>query len=181
MNLRLPKNIQEYRHIIDTFQSRDSDVEWIFELRGYNKKNNFMNLKNVSVNQPSFYQDDFEKYRKKIEKDNKDKTENPLRMKGNAGELEHLLLKRLNMPANPSQVGFDSTLRQFNQFKTVSGPDVPWKNLNISSKKDLLDTYLPPLTKNSIKNLSTINKYVSRPYENIRDVNFFFNLDITLL
>lgn len=170
--MHLPKNINEYRYMIENFHIRDTDIDWIFELRGYAKKNNFKSLKNVSVNQPSFYHDDFEKYRKKVERELKEKSENKLRLKGNTGEYEHLLLKRLNLPANPTQFGFDSTLRNYEQFKNVQGPGSPWKTLNIHTNKDLLNTYLPPVTKNSIKNIQQINKYVSRPYEPVYDVIF---------
>lgn len=168
--IHLPKNINEYRYMIEKYQIRDTDIEWIFELRGYGKKSNFKSLKNVSINQPSFYHDDFEKYKKKVERELKEKSENPLKFKGNTAEYEHLLLKRLNLPANPTQFGFDSTLRHFNTFKSVHGPDAPWKTLNINEKKDLLNTYLPPVTKNSIKNVQTIGKYVSRPYEPVYEV-----------
>lgn len=129
-----------------------------------------MNLKNTSINQPSFYQDDYDKYRKKVEKEIKLRKDNPLRFKGNLGEIEHLMSKRLDIPANPIQFAFDGTLRQFKQFETVSGPPVIWKNLNKNKNKTLLNTFLPPVTKNSIKNLSNINKYVSRPYEATREV-----------
>jgi len=162
--------------MIDKYQIRDTDIEWIFELRGYGKKSTFKSLKNVSINQPSFYNDDLEKYRKKVEKELKEKSEHPLRLKGNAGEYEHLLLKKLNMPANPTQFGFDSTLRHFNSFKSVHGPEEPWKTLSLCSQKDLLNTYLPPVMKNSIKNVQSIGKYVSRPYEPVYEVflNFIF-------
>ena len=129
-----------------------------------------MNLKNTSINPPSFFQDDQDKYKKKIEKEKKDKKNNSLGVKGNIGSIEHLITKRLNLPANPSQVGFDGTLREFDQFDTVKGPPALWKSLNLNSKKSLMDTYLPPVTKNSQRNLANINKYVSRPYEAIREV-----------
>jgi hypothetical protein len=170
-NNRLPKNLNEYRQIIDTLLSRDSDVEWIFDLRGYQKKKNFMNLKTTSINQPSFYNDDFDKYKKKVEKEMQERKNNTLYVKGNIGTIEHLVTKRLNFPPNNSQIGFDGTLRQFQKFETIHGPPATWKSLNISPKKTLLDTFLPPLTKNSIRNLGNINKYVSRPYESSREVN----------
>lgn len=137
-----------------------------------------MNLKNTSINQPSFYQDDFDKHRKKVEKDLKERKNNPLGVKGNIGSIEHLITKRLNLPANKAQVGFDGTLRKFEKFETVSGPPALWKSLNLNTKKTLLDTYLPPTTKNSVRNLQNINKYVSRPYEAIREVRIFYYLNI---
>lgn len=172
--IHLPKNINEYRYMVEKYQIRDTDIEWIFELRGYEKKKNFKSLKNVSINQPSFYNDDFEKYKKKVERELKEKSENPLRLKGNAADYEHLLLKRLNLPANPTQFGFDSTLRHFNGFKSVHGPEAAWKTLNVSGKKELLNTYLPPLMKNSVRNVQSIGKFVSRPYEQVYEVFYFF-------
>lgn len=127
----------------------------------------------MSINQPSFYTQDFDKYKKKVEKDNIDKAENPLRLKGNAREYEHILFKNYDLPTNPSQIGFDSTLRQLNEYKTVHGPSDVWKTLNKSEKKNLLDNYLPPLNKNSIRNMANINQFVSRPYEAIKTVNKF--------
>lgn len=172
--LHLPKNVNEYKQIIDTFLCRDSDVEWIFDLRGYQKNHKFVNLKNTSMNQPSFYHDDFMKYKKKVDKEKKEKENNLLHMKGNISPVEHLLTKRLNLPANPSQFNFDGTLRKFESFEKVTGPPSLWKSLNLNPKKTLLDTFLPPLTKNSQRNLSNINKYVSRPYEIVREVKIFF-------
>lgn len=169
-NPRLPKNINEYRQIIDTFLSRDTDVEWIFDLRGYSKKNNYISLKNLTMNQPSFYHDDYEKYRKKVEKSLKERNDNPIRVKGEISSIEHLINRRLDLPANPTQVGFDGTLRQFKAFETVNGPSADWKSLNLNSKRTLLDTHLPPMTKNGLKNLANLGKLVSRPYEAVKDV-----------
>jgi hypothetical protein len=176
--MNLPRNINEYRYMIENFQIRDTDIEWIFELRGYEKRLNYKSLKNVSISQPSFYHDDFEKYHKKVERELKEKSENKLRLKGNTGEYAHLLINRINSPSNPAQFGFDSTLRNYRQYNNIHGPESPWKTLNVNNKKDLLNTYLPPLTKSSIKNIQVINKFVSRPYEPIYDVSKFLILKI---
>ena len=150
-------------------------MEWIFELRGYSKKKEYLSLKNTTINEPHFYNEDYQKYKKKVEEGIKDKSTNSLRLKGNTRDFEHLLKKRLQIPANPTQIGFDSTLREFTQFKTVHGPpNSNWKNLNISSKKNLLNTLLPPVTGNSIKNITHLNKYVSRPYVPVIDVSLLF-------
>src|SRR5690606_37591306 len=34
---KFPKNINEYRHIIDTLQVKDKDLEWVLDLRTYTK------------------------------------------------------------------------------------------------------------------------------------------------
>ena len=86
-------------------------------------------LKRNSLNSISDYKEkinkipliDYDKYRKKVEKYLKEIKDNPLKTKGNIGSIEHLIKKRLNLPGNSIQVGFDSTLRNFKHFETISG------------------------------------------------------------
>ena len=59
----VPKNVNEYRHIIEIRSTQGSDVEYMLGLRHYNKINRIE--KNISTNAPSFYERDLEKYRKK--------------------------------------------------------------------------------------------------------------------
>ena len=91
-------------------------------------------------------------------------------MKGNTGELEHLMNKRIGMAANPTQLGFDSTLRSFDEGKSsIKSSD--WKNIALPKGKTLLSTYLPPVIKISKDNLEKINNLISRPYDKIIDVS----------
>jgi hypothetical protein len=126
------------------------------------------------MNPPSFYQENYEKYRRKVEKDLKETKENPLLSKENISNIEHLIRKRLNSAANSSQFGFESTLRNFKPFETVYGPDVKWREMNINPKITLTQFHLPPKTKNGIKNLANIDKYVTRPCEVFREVIFTY-------
>jgi hypothetical protein len=97
--------------------------------------------------------------------ENKIKKKDKLRLIGNSGELEHLINKRLHMPANPTQIGFDATLRKFTHFENTHGPSAEWKTLAMSPKKTLLDKYLPPLKPSSLYNLSKLKTHVCKPLE----------------
>jgi hypothetical protein len=154
-------------------QSRETDVEWILELRSYNKKLKNSSLKNVNMSQPSFYDADLDKFKLKIEKEKKKNNSNPLRVTGNIQDFEHVIFKRLEMPANPGQVGFDTTLRKNAMYESVHGPKNSWKTLSISPKKNLLSFYLPPINQNSIRNLEKIENLIIRPLEPVIDVCFY--------
>jgi hypothetical protein len=43
--------------------------------------------------------------------------------------------------------------------------------MSINPKKTLIENNLPPRTKNGIKNLANIDKYVTRPCEVFREVS----------
>ena len=169
---KLPKNVNEYRHIIDNILSRDSDVEWVLGLKAPSKPIEYSPLRERTLNQPNFYSEDFERYKDKIEKDNKVREANKLRLKGNTSDFNHIINNRLNMPANPSQIGFDTTLRKFTPFENTYGPNVEWKTLAMSPKKTLLDKYLAPLKSSSMFNLNKLKDHVCRPLETKFNVNY---------
>jgi hypothetical protein len=166
----LPKNVNEYRHIIDSMPSSHSDVEWVLELRAYNNKRNFESLKQSSGSHPDIYKKSFEDYRSKVIKDLRDKSENTLRLKGNSREFEHVINKRIGMAANPTQLGFDSTLRSFDDGKSTL-QTAAWKTIAIPKGKTLLSTYLPPMIKISKENLDRMQNLINRPYEKVVEVN----------
>lgn len=165
----LPKNVNEYRHIIDSMPSRDSDVEWVLELRAYDHKRNYESLKKSVGSHPDIYRKSFDEYRNKVLKDIKIKKDDNLLLKGNSRDFEHLFNKRTGMAANPAQLGFDSTLRSFDN-KRPTFQNEQWKTISISQEKNLLSTYLPPMVKISKYNLEKLKTYISRPYEQIIEV-----------
>jgi hypothetical protein len=150
-------------------QSRDSDVEWVLELRAYNKKLHYETLKEGQGVYPEIYRKSIEDYKEKVESDLKIKRDDHLRLKGNSRDFEHLMKKKIGIQANPIQLGFDSTLRSFDNGKvTIVNP--PWKTLALSPKKNLLSNYLAPTIERSKENLMKLGKLVLRPYEQIDDV-----------
>ena len=62
-----PKNINEYKHLMNNFQMNQADLDWTLYLRTYKPNNKFLTKFNPGTfNQPTFYEDDFSKYRKAI-------------------------------------------------------------------------------------------------------------------
>ena len=58
-----PKNVNEFRHIIDDIKCGRADVEFMLELRRHKKIDN--NQDKAHANEPSFYQNDLSKYKNK--------------------------------------------------------------------------------------------------------------------
>lgn len=165
---KVPKNVNQYRHIIETM-NRDSDVEWIIELRSHLKMPQVYKH-TIHTFPPKFYDQDFQEYKNKTAKDILEKNKNPHTLKRNLGEYEHLINK-IGMPANSIQFGFDSTLRTLKEKDKYSFfNENPWKPLNMSPKKDILNTVLAPTSRQGIENLKKISDYVIRPYERVGDV-----------
>ncbi len=145
----LPKNVNEYRHVIEQYSSQESDLEWILMLRRHQPIKTIQ--KEINANPPNFYNKDYEKYRAKTETDNNIRKN---KMKINLGTYKHII-KRPYL--NSSMFNFETTLR------TNSNLSRNWKSLNFSSKKNLFDTYLPPLLTQSKENLTKLGDFVSRP------------------
>jgi hypothetical protein len=130
-------------------------------------------LKNSQGGHPDVYNKSFEYYKSKVEREIKEKKENILRLKGNSREIEHLISKKVGMPSNPTQLGFDSTLRSFDS----NFNNGPWKTVALSPKKNLFSTFLPPMCRSSIENLEKVENYVTRPFEQIEDVKKYIILE----
>lgn len=145
----LPKNVNEYRHVIEQYSSQESDLEWILMLRRHQPIKKIQ--KEINANPPNFYNKDYEKYRAKTETDNNIRKN---KMKINLGTYKHII-KRPYL--NSSMFNFETTLR------TNSNLSRNWKSLNFSSKNNLFDTYLPPLLTQSKENLTKLGDFVSRP------------------
>ena len=147
----LPKNVNEYRHVIEQYSSQESDLEWILMLRRHQPIKTIQ--KEINANPPNFYNKDYEKYRAKTETDNNIRKN---KMKINLGTYKHII-KRPYL--NSSMFNFETTLRT----NSNSNLSRNWKSLNFSSKKNLFDTYLPPLLTQSKENLTKLGDFVSRP------------------
>ena len=80
---------------------------------------------------------------------------------------------KVGMPSNPTQLGYDSTLRSFDS----NFNNGPWKTVALSPKKNLFSTFLPPMCRSSIENLEKVENYVTRPFEQIEDVKKYIILE----
>lgn len=149
-----PKNINEYRHIIDTFKVNDKELEWVLELRAH-KPANYPVEKNVTGHAPNFSSDIDYNY---VKKGNWDSS-----YRGLSTDLEHLMRKRIGEQANQSQLEFETTLREHKNYdNSYKGPN--WKCAKYYPK-DNVESFLPPVTKSARKIFDRNQNYLSRPYD----------------
>lgn len=58
-----PKNVNQFRHILEDIKCCGADIEFMLQLRRYKQ---IKNLEKANLNEPSFYQEDLTKYRDRI-------------------------------------------------------------------------------------------------------------------
>lgn len=172
----LPKNINDYKHILDDNVSSKTNVKFVLGLRHQPKENK--KLKNLIFTPPSFYNDDLNKYQKRLllkEKINLLST--------NFAEIKFLLSDKTKCPINSSQLEYPISLRKneadeddiINKIKmknkkkklklkfNFSDDKIQWDSTNFPKGKNLFDTLLPPLLDTSKNTLRQIQDKVSRP------------------
>ena len=161
----IPKNINEYKHLFNSFFNL-SNLDWTLDLRDFSKtKKKFIDIKNLThINVPSFYDTDYQKYFNKTHLKTTNSQE-PFLHEKNPFELNHLVA---NNPKtiNSSQLNFETTLRKFKKPKgtTIFKAKNKWKDLEYKPK-DILNTFLPPITNKDKEHFEKISKFLIRPYE----------------
>jgi hypothetical protein len=161
----IPKNINEYKHLFNSFFNL-SNLDWTLDLRDFSKtKKKFIDIKNLThINVPSFYETDYQKYFNKTHLKTSNSVE-PFLHEKNPFELNHLVA---NNPKtiNSSQLNFETTLRKFKKPKgtTIFKAKNKWKDLEYKPK-DILNTFLPPITNKDKEHFEKISKFLIRPYE----------------
>lgn len=160
---KIPKNVNDYRHIIDVYYSRESDVEWILDLRGHKKIKLYPKVD--SFNAPPFYYDDLNKYKARNNYGDFRKY-----LKTNISDYAHIYDDKAGLPANSIGVKHITTLRDLSGLKSWKNP-CPWKSLSLPKERNLFDTYLPPVTQNGKINLTSLGQFPSRPIDHINSVN----------
>jgi hypothetical protein len=161
----IPKNINEYKHLFNSFFNL-SNLDWTLDLRDFSKtKKKFIDIKNLThINVPSFYETDYQKYFNKTHLKTTNSQE-PFLHEKNPFELNHLVA---NNPKtiNSSQLNFETTLRKFKKPKgtTIFKAKNKWKDLEYKPK-DILNTFLPPITNKDKEHFEKISKFLIRPYE----------------
>ena len=149
----VPKDVNQFRHMIEKYYIRESDLEWMLRLRSYKQMRKRMPLS--SLNPPDFYSDDLSKYRIRTETD---KQVNKKYLKTNFAEFKHVMSHR---QANNALARYETTLRAVDD---VNKNKPAWKTSNLSVKQTLFDTYLPPVLHSSKVNLDKLKEEVSRPF-----------------
>ena len=175
----LPKNANEFRHIIEDIKCCKADVEFMFELRR-NKK--LKNSQQITGTEPSFYRDDLTKYRTRAIY----KPEEKKMLQTNLGRYKYILSDRSKYAINFPTFKYEVKLRadqnimsksldkkstkendkESNKNKnkknlTINTKD--WDSTTIPKSRSLLNTLLPPILSMSKEIFAKNEKRVGRP------------------
>ena len=159
-----PKNVNEFKHIIDDVSCGVSDIEYILQLR---RNKNTKNIsKELTGNSPTFYETDSKKYKTKHTK----KLDELEFMKTNLGTFGYMLSDKTKYAINETQYKFETTLRTdfFNSTQKVSrnhSHKMPlrWDNTIIPRTRNLFNTILPPILDKSKEIYNKYGNKIGRP------------------
>ena len=175
-----PKNANEYRHLIDDIKCCKSDIEFMLELRRYKA---LQNIDKISSSEPSFYQQDLNKYKDRIIL----KPEEKKFLQVNMGLYKYILDDKSKYSINVNNPTFKYEVRlrtegpTYNSsnkiYKTIQERGVSpkinkkientnrpqWDSSIIPKNHSLFDTLLPPILKSSKEIYNKNEKIISRP------------------
>ena len=159
------KNINEYRHIINTQKPDDTELKWVLQLRGYKEKGRYRKLaefkKDMHIN---VYERNITEYLDRVKRAKRAelKTAQP-----NMNEYKHLYQTRLDGTANACQFRFESTLRN---FYTNDSKD-KWREVSELQKPRLFSSYYSSKNILSPENIILRGpECVLKAYETVYDV-----------
>ena len=174
---QFPKNANEFKHIMDDINCGVPDIEYMLQLRRYKK---ILNIdRNIPANSPSFYDDDFRKYKNKL---NKKFNDSQQLLQTNIGRFRQLFSDRAKYAINDTQYKFEVTLRtnflSQTKNKTRNNDNKekqnilknknPWDSTNIPRSKSLFDTMLPPVLSRSKEIFGRLDDRIGRPLISIK-------------
>ena len=167
--ISVPKDINQFKHLISQFTITPSDLEWAFQLRAYQRSLSSSSSTTTIPNPPSFYEEDFAKHRKRTKL--RLLYSNDAFYKGtNSFSLYHLIQNSKASSINPTLLNFQSTLRDFNSNKkttlTKSNSTSNWINLAYRPVyNELQSSYLPPLLAKSKEKYKKLDNYILKRYK----------------
>jgi hypothetical protein len=168
-NLKMSKNINEYRHILTSRQPDDAELRWVLELRTYSGISKFPKLEELKKQSlTTAYYRDIEEYMKKVKQAKRAelKTAQP-----NLNDFKHLYQTRMDGTTNICQFNFESSLRNF--FPNDSNKKEKWRDIPNLEKPRLFSSYYPR-NKNSFSPVNINSKgpdSVLKAYETVYDVS----------
>jgi len=170
-----PKNANEFRHIIEDIKCGRADVEFMLELRHHKK---ITNLEKSNGSEPTFYNEDLSKYRKRMML----KPEEKKMMQINLGSFKYILSDRTKYAINYPTFKYEVRLRtdppnlsqsvgklknsQNEEKKDKKGIIMNlkrWNNSFLAKNGDLFNTLLPPILPRSKEIFAKNEKRVGRP------------------
>lgn len=160
---KFPKNVNDYKHIIDDLSSGVSNIEYILQLR---RNKDIQNIsKEITGNSPSFYDTDSKKYKTRYSK----KLDEKEFLKTNLGTFGYILSDKTKYAINETQYKFETTLRtnSFNtqRFSRNYSHKMPlrWDNTIIPKSRNLFNNILPPVLDRSKEIFNKYGKQIGRP------------------
>ena len=170
-----PKNANEFRHIIEDIKCCHADVDFMLELRRYNKGKT---IEKSNGNEPSFYNDDLIKYKNKIML----KPEEKKMLQINVGNFKYMLSDRAKYAINSPTFRYEVRLRteptyfsksinknkdkdvnDNKQKKNLTLNIKNWDSTIIPPSKNLFETLLPPILPQSKQVFAINENRVGRP------------------
>lgn len=192
-----PSNVNEFRHIIEDLKCCSADIEFMLKLRRYKIIHNLN--KNITMNEPSFYHEDYLNFKKKLERKKADEEKKMLKV--NIGNYSHLFSDRAKYAINNPTFRFESRLRtepnhltrsvdrlkkikeeneqsRNNESSTIPGEKRrekslgtnPWNNSICPKERSLFDTLLPPILATSKEIFKKNDIRVSRPINRLNKI-----------
>ena len=171
---KFPKNVNEFRHIMDDVNCCRADIEFMLELRRPKK---FLSAdKNSPLGEPQFYQDDLNKYKNK----NTQKWDEKKLLQTNIGTFRQIFANRAKYAINNSTYRYEVGLRtepnkisktvgkKEGEDKKIAFRNNPWNSTTIPRERTLLDKLLPPVLNPSKENFSKFENKVGRPVIKIK-------------
>jgi hypothetical protein len=168
-----PKNVNEFRHIIDDIKCGRADVEFMLELRRHKKIDN--NQEKSHANEPSFYHNDLSKYKNKIIL----KPEEKKMLQVNLGQFKYLLSDRTKYAINDPTFKYEVRLRTeppyLSKSVDIKNSDKAqnkkstfinikkWDNTNIPKHANLFNSLLPPILPHSKEIFAKNENRIGRP------------------
>ena len=165
----IPYNSNEYWHLIDPkLHTNKIQLNWNFNLRIYNNNNN-NNKKFVrSFSAPSFYEEDLNKYKKKLSNKNNKITDDDKNK--NYINIKHLFKNNINgMFQTNNHFNFEVTLRDFKLKKHSNSFVNPKKWKNFDGKKSNKEIV------NLVPNKNIKENSILRPFNIINEKILFYN------
>ena len=175
---KFPKNVNEFRHIMDDVNCCRADIEFMLELRRQKK---FLSKdKNATIGEPQFYQDDLNKYKNKNQK----KWEEKKLLQTNIGTFRQIFSNRAKYAINNSTYRYEVGLRtepnkisksvgKKDDDKKVSSRNAnPWNSTTIPKERSLLDKLLPPVLQRSKDLFAKYDNKIGRPVIQIKKEGF---------
>lgn len=173
----LPKNVSEYRHLMNLNYIGESDVKWVLDLRK-NKRVDMADLKLKNGEPPNFYNDDLSKHKSKIQKcinEQMSLTQNFFnkfslndsayyKERNNNFDIDHLLRRRPDSVYDSNIINFEVSLRDYRISKKSELNSPKWKDIGYKTSSNFVfsDKY-PIISKEAHEIFNKTNSFQMKP------------------